>query len=29
MHEATGGGEDSSCDSMVNIFHHSYLVIFL
>ena len=29
MHEATGGGEDSACESMVDIFHHSYQVIFL
>ena len=29
MHEATGGGEDIACESMVDIFHHSYQVIFL
>ena len=29
MHEATGGGEDSECQSTVDIFHTSYQVIFL
>ena len=29
MHEASGGGEDSAFESMVDIFHHSYQVIFL
>ena len=29
MHETTRGGEDSACESMVDIFHHSYQVIFL
>ena len=29
MHEATGGGEDSECESMVDIFDNSSQVIFL